>query len=305
MDSNVKMILLMGGIFLIFLMLMGGLIVFALKKGAELNEDTSTLSSSDTAQSFLAFKDIRDSMMDLGNYEYRAIIECQSINYDLKTEQEQGMIDASFQRFLDSLTFPITIHIQTKTIDNTKILQLLEADMVETVKEYEFLYDYANLYFEEMVKINETIGNNKQKKKYIIVPFDDSASLTYSNESEKYEETLKGMYNRCQVVMQGLSAMGVSSRILSSIEIAELIYSSYHRDNYTDISQIISADYMELIVDGKNSIENMDKREKTLWIISECENRLKTELLSLNLNEEEKTRAMNALNGILEIKKEL
>lgn len=305
MDSNVKMILLMGGIFLIFLMLMGGLIVFALKKGAELNEDTSALSSSDTAQSFLAFKDIRDSMMDLGNYEYRAIIECQSINYDLKTEQEQGMIDASFQRFLDSLTFPITIHIQTKTIDNTKILQLLEADMVETVKEYEFLYDYANLYFEEMVKINETIGNNKQKKKYIIVPFDDSASLTYSNESEKYEETLKGMYNRCQVIMQGLSAMGVSSRILSSIEIAELIYSSYHRDNYTDISQIISADYMELIVDGKNSIENMDKREKTLWIISECENRLKTEILSLNLNEEEKTRALNALNGILEIKKEL
>ena len=215
------------------------------------------------------------------------------------------MIDASFQRFLDSLTFPITIHIQTKTIDNTRILQSLEYDMVETIKEYNHLYDYANLYFEEMRKINETIGNTKQKKKYIIVPFSDSGMLTYSNDAEKYEETLKGMYNRCQIVMSGLSSMGVSSKIMTSIEIAELIYSTYHRDNYSDINQILSAEYMELIVDGKNAIANMTKEEQTLWILNECENRLKTEILSLHLNPKDKERALNALDGILEIKKNL
>ena len=305
MDNNFKMIMLLGGIFLIFLLLMGGLILFALKRGAQLNEDTSVLSNNETAQSFLPFKDIKNSMIDLGNYEYRAIIECDSINYDLKTEQEQTMIDASFQRFLDSLTFPITMHIQTKTIDNTKILQLLENDMVETIKEYSQLYDYANLYFEEMKKINETIGNNKQKKKYIIVPFDDSASLTYSNENEKYEETLKGMYNRCQVIMQALSAINIETRILSSIEIAEVIYSTYHRDNYTDISEIISAEYMELIVEGNNFVEKMTKRDKVLWIINECENRLKVEMLALNLDDTEKIKVTEALNKLLEIKREL
>lgn len=303
--GDIKMLIIMGVIFLTFLLVMGGLIFFMLKKSANENEDTSTSISTDTAQSFLPFKDIRDSMIDLGNYEYRAIIECQSINYDLKTEQEKEMIDASFQRFLDSLTFPITIHLQTKTIDNTRILKSLENDMVETVKDYNHLYNYANLYFEEMKKINQTIGNTKQKKKYIIVPFSDSALLTYSSDEEKYEETLKGMYNRCQVIIDGLSSIGVVCKVMTSIDIAEIIYSTYHRDNYTDINQIISADYMELIVDGNNAIEKMSKKEKTMWIINECENRLKTEILSLNLNDEEKQRALNALNGILEIKRTL
>lgn len=302
--GDVKMLIIMGVIFLVFLLTMGGLIYFMLKKTAN-SEDTSTSISTDTAQSFLPFRDIKDSMIDLGDYEYRAIVECQSINYDLKTEQEKEMIDASFQRFLDSLTFPVTIHLQTKTIDNTRILKSLESDMVETVKEYNNLYNYASLYFEEMKKINETIGNTKQKKKYIIIPFSDSAQLTYSSDDEKYKETLKGMYNRCQVVIDGLSSMGVTCRIMTSIEIAELIYSTYHRDNYTDINQIISADYMELIVDGNNAIEKMGKKEKTLWIINECENRLKTEILSLHLNEDEKERAMKALNGLLELKKDL
>lgn len=303
--GDVKMIAIMGGIFLLFLLIMGGLVFFMLKKVSNNSEDTSTLSNLDTAQSFLPFKDIKDSMLDLGNYEYRAYIECQSINYDLKTELEREMIDASFQRFLDSLTFPITIHLQTKTIDNSKILKSLESDMIDTVKEYNHLHDYANAYFQEMKKINETIGNTKQKKKYIIVPFSDSALLTYSNDDEKYKETLKGMYNRCQVVVDGLSAMGVVCRVIPSIEIAELIYSTYHRDNYSDINQIITTDYMELIVDGNNSIAKMNKKEKTLWIINECENRLKTEILALNLTKEEKERAKEALNGLLEIKKNL
>lgn len=303
--NDMKMLAIMGVIFLVFLLVMGGLVFFMLKKSADANEDTSISLNNDTAQSFLPFKDIKDSMLDLGNYEYRAFIECLPINYDLKTEQEQEMIEASFQRLLDSLTFPITIHLQTKTIDNTKILQALEDDMIETVKDYNHLYDYAQAYFDEMQKINQTLGNTKQKKKYVIVPFSDSAQLTYSNDDEKYTETLRGMYNRCQVIIDGLSSIGVVCRILTSIEIAELIYSSYHRDNYTDINQIISADYMELIVDGKNSVEKMGKKEKTIWIINECENRLKTEILSLNLTEEEKQRALNALNGLLSIKRTL
>lgn len=303
--KETQMLLIMGVIFLGFLLCIGGLIFFIVKRSAEMDEDTSMSTSNETAQSFLPFKDIKDSMIDLGNYEYRAIIECQSINYNLKTEQEKEMIDASFQRFLDSLTFPISIFIQTRTIDNTKVLQSLEYDMVETIKEYNHLYDYANLYFEEMKKINDTIGNTKQKKKYIIVPFSDSALLTYSNDDEKYEETLKGMYNRCQVVINGLSAMGVTSKILTSIEIAELIYSTYHRDDSSDIYQILSGDYMELIVDGKNAIANMTREDKTMWIINECENRLKAEMLSLNLSEKDKQRVLNALDGLLEMKKNL
>ena len=303
--NDTKMLIIMGVIFIVFVILISCAIFFILKKNAKMNEDTSVDIMAETAQSLLPFKDIKDSMIDLGNYEYRAYIECQSINYDLKTEQEQEMIDASFQRFLDSLTFGSTIYIQTKTIDNKKTLQLLEQDMVKTVKEYNHLYDYADAYLREMSCLHERIGNTKQKKKYMIVPFDESSLLTYSSDEEKYIETLKSMRHRCQVIIDGLSSMGVQTRILTSIEIAELIYSTYHRDNYSDIEQIISADYMDLIVDGENKIEKMNKKDKTVWILNECENRLKTEILALQLTEEDKLRAMKALDEIIKIKKEL
>lgn len=302
--ENMKMMMVIGVIFIVFMAIMGVAIFVVLKKYPQ---GASGYNGKDitTAQEFLPFEDIKDGLIDLGNFEYRAIIECQSINYDLKTNKEKEIIDASFQRFLDSLTFPITIHMQTRTIDNSSVLRLLEDDMVDTVKEYAQLYDYAMSYLQEMARITETIGNDKQKRKYIIIPYSDSASLTYSNDAEKYEEALRAIYLRCQVVCDGLSAMGIQTKIMTSIEIAELIYSTYHRDNYSDIDQILSGEYMSMIVDGENAISNMQRGDNIVWMISELENRLKVELLSQNVTEFEKRKASAVLDRVLQLKKAL
>lgn len=302
--ENMKMMMLMGGIFIVFMTAMGIIAFIALKRYPKtaVNPNGKEMS---TAQEFLPFEDIKDGLIDLGNFEYRAIIECQSINYDLKTDKEKEIIDASFQRFLDSLTFPITIHMQTRTIDNTTVLKLLEDDMIDAVKEYGQLYDYAMLYLQEMARITETIGNDKQKRKYIIVPYSESASLTYSNDAEKYEEALRAIYLRCQIISDGLSALGVQTNVMSSVEIAELIYSTYHRDNYSDIDQILTGEYMSMIVDGKNAISNMTRENNIVWMISELENRLKLEILSQNVSDIEKKKASAVLDRILQLKKAL
>lgn len=302
--ENMKMMMLMGGVFIVFMTAMGIIAFIALKRYPKtaVNPNGKEMS---TAQEFLPFEDIKDGLIDLGNFEYRAIIECQSINYDLKTDKEKEIIDASFQRFLDSLTFPITIHMQTRTIDNTTVLKLLEDDMIDAVKEYGQLYDYAMLYLQEMARITETIGNDKQKRKYIIVPYSESASLTYSNDAEKYEEALRAIYLRCQIISDGLSALGVQTNVMSSVEIAELIYSTYHRDNYSDIDQILTGEYMSMIVDGKNAISNMTRENNIVWMISELENRLKLEILSQNVSDIEKKKASAVLDRILQLKKAL
>ena len=301
--ENMKMMMIIGVVFIVFMAIMGVAIFVVLKKypkgvGVAAN-------NLETAQDFLPFEDIKDGLIDLGNFEYRAIIECQSINYDLKTDKEKQIIDASFQRFLESLTFPITLHLQTRTIDNSSVLKLLEDDMVDTVKEYSQLYNYATLYLQEMARITETIGNDKQKRKYIIIPYSDSAKLTYSNDAEKYEEALRAISLRCQVVCDGLSAMGVQTKILNSIEIAELIYSTYHRDNYSDIDQILSGDYMSMIVDGENAISNISRSDSLVWMVTELENRLKVELLSQNIPDIEKRKASAVLDRVLQLKKAL
>lgn len=300
--ENMKMIMILGIVFVVFMTTVGIAMFIALKKfpaatGAASAKDFSN------AQDFLPFEDIKDGVIDLGDFEYRAIIECQSINYDLKTSKEKEMIDASFQRFLDSLSFPITIHLQTKTIDNTKVLQTLENDMISTVEDYPQLYDYAVKYLDEMARITETIGNNKQKRKYIIVPYSEAATLTYSNDAEKYEEALRALYLRCQLVCDGLGAMGIQTKQLTSIEIAELIYSTYHRDNYSDIDQILSGDYMSLIVDGPNALSEVAKNNSMVWMIGELENRLKMEIDSQKVTDLEKRKMLAVLDRVIQLKK--
>lgn len=300
--ENMKMIMILGIVFVVFMTTVGIAMFIALKKfpaatGAASAKDFSN------AQDFLPFEDIKDGVIDLGDFEYRAIIECQSINYDLKTSKEKEMIDASFQRFLDSLSFPITIHLQTKTIDNTKVLQTLENDMISTVEDYPQLYDYAVKYLDEMARITETIGNNKQKRKYIIVPYSEAATLTYSNDAEKYEEALRALYLRCQLICDGLGAMGIQTKQLTSIEIAELIYSTYHRDNYSDIDQILSGDYMSLIVDGPNALSEMAKNNSMVWMIGELENRLKMEIDSQKVTDLEKRKMLAVLDRVIQLKK--
>lgn len=300
--ENMKMMMILGIVFVVFMTAVGIAMFIALKKfpaatGAASAKDFSN------AQDFLPFEDIKDGVIDLGGFEYRAIIECQSINYDLKTSKEKEMIDASFQRFLDSLSFPITIHLQTKTIDNTKVLQTLENDMISTVEDYPQLYDYAVKYLDEMARITETIGNNKQKRKYIIVPYSEAATLTYSNDAEKYEEALRALYLRCQLICDGLGAMGIQTKQLTSIEIAELIYSTYHRDNYSDIDQILSGDYMSLIVDGPNALSEMAKNNSMVWMIGELENRLKMEIDSQKVTDLEKRKMLAVLDRVIQLKK--
>lgn len=300
--GNMKVLLVLGIAFIVMMGVIGIALFYALKKFPSSTGAASAKEFSN-AQDFLPFEDIKDGVIDLGDFEYRAIIECQSINYDLKTSKEKEMIDASFQRFLDSLSFPITIHLQTKTIDNTKVLQALESDMISTVEDYPQLFDYATAYLQEMAKITETIGNNKQKRKYIIVPYSEAATLTYSNDAEKYEEALRALYLRCQLVCDGLSTMGIQTKQLTSVEIAELIYSTYHRDNYSDIDQILTGDYMNLIVDGHNALAEISRENSMVWMISELENRLKMEIDSQKVTDLEKRKMLAVLDRVTQLKK--
>ena len=64
-----------------------------IKKTDPGNSDESIDIRSDTTQSFLPFKEIKDNVIDLGNHQYRTIIECSSTNYNLKTGREQEVID--------------------------------------------------------------------------------------------------------------------------------------------------------------------------------------------------------------------
>lgn len=259
----------------------GYMVYSTMKKTNPNNFDTTIKDNISTAQEFLPFDDIKDGMILLGGHKYRAVIEASSTNYNLKTDKEKELIEISFQRFLNSLTFPISFYIQTKVIDNSKMLTLLEEELKDSIKQFPNLSDYANNYFNEMTQLNAYIGNNKQKKKYIIVSFEDALNMQNLNEEEKYEYSAKELYTRANIISEGLSSVGVKTKILNTEELFELVYSTYHKDNYSQVDNITNGEFLTLMTEGKNSAIEKVTDDATLdWILYEAQVRIQTELLN-------------------------
>ncbi len=278
-------------ILFIFIAVIGGM-VFAVIKTLKKTDQTMTGAVADsktisTAQDFLPFDDIDNNMIDLGGFKYRMIVECSSTNYNLKTGSEKEMIEMAFQRFLNSLQFPVTFYIQTKEIDNSKMLSQLEGDIVDTLKIFPQLKDYGEIYFQEMKNLNLSIGNTKQKKKYIIIPYDEVSELTDLNNSEKYEYALKELSIRTSMVMDGLSAVGIKATHLKNPDLLELVYSIFHKDDYSNVEHLISGEYLKLTVEGENKLNNINDFQRADQILYQAQKMIKNEILIKALTEED------------------
>lgn len=272
---------------LIFFVIVGGMafaVFMQIKKTDPKNYDTSTSDDITTAQEFLPFKDIKDGVIDLGGHNYTAILECSSTNYNLKTDKEKEIIDASFRRFLNSLTFPIAITNQTKKLDNTRMLEKLKEDIEAVVSNHPQIEEYANIFFNEMSHLSEYTGNNKQKKKYIVILYNEAINLEKLSDEEKYEYSLKEIKQKAAIIADQLSAVGVKATLLDTKGLIELIYSTYNRSNFSDYESIANKDYLSLIVQGeKNPEENLTNDMRIDWILYEAQARIRNEITSKDI----------------------
>lgn len=279
------LILLVVGLVVVFLGI-AGLVFWTIKKTDPKNIDTSLNPNADSAQDFLPFQDIRDGMVNLGANRYRAYLEVGSINYHLRTGSEREMIERSYHRFLNSLTLPTAHYIQTRTLDMTEMLKEMEQEIEEVIEVFPQLAGYGRRYYKEMQTLTDYVGNNKQKKKFIIVTFDNAAELEGLSESEKYEYALKEMDSSLIIVRDGLSGLGLEARILRTAEVAELVYATYHKDNYKYVENIVSGEALTMLVEGQKEFTDDDLPEARLdWILFEALNRIVVELDRTDLDE--------------------
>ena len=69
------------------------------------------------AQDFVPIREIRDGVIILENGELRRILITSTLNFGLKSADEQYALLGQFQQFLNSLDFPIQIMVQSKRLD--------------------------------------------------------------------------------------------------------------------------------------------------------------------------------------------
>jgi len=72
---------------------------------------------STAAQKFVPVKEIRNGVIMLKEGGYRGVLMCSSVNFGLKSADEQESIISGFQTFLNTLDFPVEILIQSRKMD--------------------------------------------------------------------------------------------------------------------------------------------------------------------------------------------
>ena len=78
-----------------------------------------------TTQRYLPFSQIRDNLIIMKDSSARVVLKCSTINFLLKSTEEQDSIIISFQRFLNSIDFPVQIIIRSKKLDLDNYIQKL------------------------------------------------------------------------------------------------------------------------------------------------------------------------------------
>lgn len=272
---------------LAFLVVMGGAGFFVFKEVKKNNEalkGTVNTNSVENAQDFLPFKDIPTNAIDLGNHHYRMIIETSSTNYKLRTPQEQNIIDMTFQEFLNGLTHPITLYIQTRKLDMTKVLEHIEVENEKIVKEFPTLENYAVQYYNEMLNLEDYVGNSIQKKKYIIVPYDEALTMDIP-EPEKYEMSMKELSARTNNIADSLKGIGIHTRILPREEIIELLYYTFHKGE-SGLADNVIDEYLGTFVDGdRNPLKSATNEEKIDMILYQAQMRVRYEVMKDVVND--------------------
>lgn len=278
-------LLIMVIIFLVIFGILGAVLWTVIKKTDPKNQDTTEDPQIKEAQAFLPFTDIRDDVIMLPHQRYRMVLECSSLNYNLKTPAERDQIELSFHRFLNTVSFPITFFLQTKTIDNRERLATLDKNIEEALTIYPGIRSYAQQYRKDMEDLNARIGNSHQKKRYIIVTYDDVGTLDSLSAEEKDVYARKELFNRCNTVRSNLEGVGVNSRILTTPELVELIYSCYYRDDYSYSEAIADKEAFALFVHGtEDKFHDMSKNDLLTLLCGEMENKINME----NLDQTEK-----------------
>jgi type IV secretory pathway VirB4 component len=224
-----------------------------------LHEDKLTKKTTTApTQKFLDVAEIKEDTVILKNGSLRSIIAVSSINYDLKSTDEQDAIISQYQTFLNSLDFPIQILISSRKLDMKHYLDFLDNKEKEHPGELMRLQisEYKN-FIRQLVEVS----NIMEKNFYIVVPFCAienikggflSNFLNMSNpkknivEKREVFETYKSqLFQRVDHISAGLSGIGLRLAPLKTQELIELLYNSYNPTvfNLSELGDVEKMDF--------------------------------------------------------------
>jgi hypothetical protein len=198
-----------------------------------------------STKQLVQISDIQDNVIVLTDRSLRMIIEVSSINFELRSEEEQLAIIGNFQNFLNSIDFPLQIVISSRKYNITEYLKTVQ-ETIEPLTN-ELLKMQADEYQKFIGELAE-LSNIMTKRFYIVVPFYGvplgagggflgrfkgifgGSSKTPVN-AEQLETYKRQLLQRAELVFDGLIGLGVKARVIEQQELMSIFYSLYNPES--------------------------------------------------------------------------
>ena len=207
---------------------------------------------------------------------------------------EKNSVEQGFLQFLNTLRYPIQIYVQTRTVNLSNSINNYKQRIDNISKQYankqleynnkvrsghytekelqKERYELARVrnlyeYGVDIVSNTERMSLNKNilsKHYYIIISYysEEANNGNYSKD-EISNLAFSELYTKAQAIINSLAVCDINSKILDSVELAELLYVAYNRDESEvfNLKRALNAGYEDLYSTAQDVF---DKRMKEL-----------------------------------------
>jgi type IV secretory pathway VirB4 component len=165
--------------------------------GKSLAKNKITIST----QQYLNIAEIKDDTVVLKDGTLRAVLLVSSINFALKSEEEQNAVIDSYIRFLNNISFTLQIVIQSRELDIDNYLNYLKDREKEQTNK---LLKIQTADYIDYIKELTSLGKIMNKRFYLVVPYDPM--------TDKH----KGFFNSVKEALRPASIIKLKIRLFRS-----------------------------------------------------------------------------------------
>jgi len=201
-------------------------------------------------QDFVPIKDIQDNVVVLKNGQLIMILLASSVNFALKSFDEQQAILEQFQAFLNTLDFSLQIHMQSRKLNIDPYLQVLA--QLEDKQDN----DLMRIQLREYIAFIRSFTTNVEvmsKSFFVVIPYTPSIGIGKSSSflpgkrggntliENTFEEHRTQLEQRASLIKEGLARIGVRTIPLQKDELVELFYHIYNPSDPTGQAPLTEA----------------------------------------------------------------
>ena len=194
-----------------------------------------------STQQHLDIAEIRDDTVIMRDGTLRSVVLVSSINFALKSEDEQNAIISAYASFLNSFYFPLQIVIQSRELNienyindlkqkekeqTNELLKIQTTEYIQYIQELISLGKIMNKYFYVVVPFDPLSDKQKNFFKRLLESFKPVMLMKLSQ--EKFSRRRKELTRRVETIIRGISSIGVNSVELDTQGLIDLYYNTYN-----------------------------------------------------------------------------